>query len=199
MEQKGEITIIEKPDWVSWDEIKQCLFEAHAENRAKGINMAHYQWPAEKIKDSIGDKGIMLVALDGRKVVGTAALGDKFGKTWYANGRYGYMCFAGVLPEYGGKGIYNRLICERDRVALDLGYNVLVLDTHIENKIIQKTAIKNGYRYVRYFRAASKDHYSVVMAKWLDGYPYSKAYCWWKYYCSLVKEKTFSLYSRFKR
>ena len=88
------IQIIEKPDWVSWDDIKQCLFEAHSVNRAKGINMDHYQWPTEKIKESLGENGFMLVALDGDKVVGTAGIGEKFGNKWYSKGRYAYMCFA---------------------------------------------------------------------------------------------------------
>ena len=60
---ESNIQIVEKPDWVTWDDIKQCLFEAHAENRAKGINMAHYQWPVEKIKESLGERGIILVSI----------------------------------------------------------------------------------------------------------------------------------------
>jgi hypothetical protein len=110
----SDIKIIEKPDWVSWEDIKQCLYEAHSVNRAKGINMAHYQWPAEKIKESLGEKGFMLLALDGDKLVGTAGIGEKIGKNWYANGRYAYECFASVLPEYAGKGIYKMLEIRRE-------------------------------------------------------------------------------------
>ena len=138
------IQIVEKTDWVSWEDIKQCLTEAHAANRAKGIHMAHYQWPAEKIKESLGENGIMLVALDGQKVVGTAAIAEKNGKAWYATGRYAYMCFAGVLPEYCGQGIYKALIEKREQLAKSKDYKVLVLDTHSDNLTIQKTAINNG-------------------------------------------------------
>lgn len=182
-----DIQIIEKPDWVSWDDIKQCLTEAHAANRAKGINMAHYQWPAEKIKDSLGEHGVMLVALDDKKVVGMAAIGEKFGKVWYADGRYAYMCFAGVLPEYCGQGVYKALVEKREQIAKADNYKILVLDTHSDNLKIQKTAIDNGYKFVRFFRASSKDHYSVVMAKWLYGCPYSKLYCKWKFLVSKLK------------
>ena len=101
----NNIVIVERPDWVSWEDIKQCLVDAHAVNRVAGINMAHYQWPAERIKDSVGENGTMLVALDGNKVVGTAAIVEKKGKSWYAPGRYAYLCFAGILPEYSGQGI----------------------------------------------------------------------------------------------
>ena len=195
----SSIQIIEKPEWVSWDDIKQCLYEAHSVNRAKGISMAHYQWPAEKIQDSLGENGFMLVALDGDKLVGTAGIGEKYGNIWYANGRYAYECYAGVLPDYAGKGIYKMLEIRREEKAKEEGYDVLIFDTHSKNTHRIEIALKNGFRLVRFFRAASKDHYSVVMAKWLDGCPYSKAYCWWKYYCSLVKAKTFTLYSRFTR
>ena len=175
---------MEKPDWVSWDDIKQCLVDAHSVNRAKGMQMAHYQWPVEKIRDSLGHGGVMLVALDGEKVVGTAAIAEKNGRAWYANGRYAYMCFAGVLPGYGGHGIYKELVKKREGIAESQGYQKLLLDTHYHNKRIQEIAKKNGYRLVRFFRAASKDHYSVVMVKWLNGCPYSSFYCWMKFQTS---------------
>ena len=185
MEQN--IQILEKPDWVSWNDIRCFLFEAHTNNRAKGINMTHYQWSAEKIRESLGEKGIMLVALEGKKLVGTAGIAEKFGKSWYARGRYAYMCYAGVLPEYSGRGIYKALNNKREEIAKELGYHVLSLDTHRKNKQIQEIALKNGYKFVRFFMANSKDHYSVVMVKWLNGCPYSKLYCWLKFQESKVK------------
>ena len=178
---ESNIQIVEKPDWVTWDDIKQCLSEAHAENRAKGINMAHYQWPVERIKDSLGEKGVVLVALDGKKLVGTAAIGDKIGKTWYNSGPYAYICFDAVIPEYSGKGVFKLLDSKREQLAMYKGYRMLVFDTHSKNLHRQRIAQKNGYRLVRFFRAASKDHYSVVMAKWLDSCPYSKLYCKMQY------------------
>lgn len=177
---ENKIQIIEKPDWVSWDDIKQCLFEAHAENREKGINMSHYQWPAEKIRDFVGEKGVVLVAIEGKKVVGTAAIAEKFGKTWYAKGRYAYMCYASVLSSYNGKGLYHSLTEKREEIAKSMGFKTLVFDTHKNNRKIQSIAKKNSYRFVRFFRAGN-DHYSVVMAKWLDGCPYSKLYCKMQY------------------
>lgn len=175
------IQIVEKPDWVTWDDIKQCLVDAHAVNRARGIKMAHYQWPVEKMKESLGEKGVVLVALDGKRLVGTAAIGNKVGKTWYNKGSYAYICFDAVIPEYSGKGIFKLLDNKREKLATGLGYKTLVFDTHSRNVHRQQMAERNGYRLVRFFRAASKDHYSVVMAKWLDGCPHSSFYCWMKY------------------
>jgi len=193
------IQIIEKPDWVSWDDIKRCLNDAHAINRAKGINMTHYQWPADKIRDSLGENGVMLVALDGGKVVATAAIAEKKGKVWYTTDSYAYLCFVGVHPSYSGKGLYHSLTKKIEEIARLKGLKVLVFDTHKNNKIMQNASKKNGYRFVRFFQASSRDHYSVVMAKWMDGCPYSRVYCWWNYYCSLIKVKVFSLYSILNR
>ena len=181
---ENHINVIEKPEWVTWDDIKQCLTKAHAENRSKGINMSHYQWPVDRIKDSLGEKGVVLVALDGKNLVGTAAIGDKSGNNWYNSGSYAYICFDAVVPDYFGKGIFKLLDGKREQLAKNRGYNTLVFDTHIKNIHRKKIALKNGYRLVRFFRASSKDHYSVVMAKWLDGCPYSSFYCWVKYQMS---------------
>ena len=184
---KTAIQIVEKPEWVSWDEVKQCLYEAHAQNRAEGINMTHYLWPAEKIKESLGEKGIMLVALDGKKVVGTAAIADKTGTSWYTNGHYAYACFDAVIPDYRGRGVFKCLDNKRECIARGREYSALVFDTHSKNFYRQKIARKNGYRFVNYFMAKSGDHNSVVMAKWLKGCPYSSLYCWKHYYIKKMR------------
>lgn len=183
----GDISVIEKPEWVSWEEIKQCLFDAHAANRENGINMTHYQWPTDRIIKTLGDNGRMFVALDGEKLAGVAAVCDKTGDSWYAKGKYAYLGFAGVRPEYKGQGIYNELVSVRENHALMHGFNTIIFDTHQRNKVVQNKALKNGYRYVHFFRASSKDHYCVIMAKWPDGCPYSKLYCFYKYIISVIK------------
>ena len=183
----SNIQIVEKPDWISWDDIKQCLYEAHAVNRAKGINMTHYLWPAERIEESLGEGGEMLVALDGNRLIGTAAVADKIGKSWYANGHYAYVCFDAVHPDYAGKGIFKQLDAKREDLVRLKGYSVLIFDTNIKNTRRQKIALVQGYRYVRFFRGKNIDHYSVVMAKWINGCPYSKCYCYYRYQKSRLK------------
>ena len=44
------IQIIEKPEWVSWDEIRKVLWESHAENREKGIKNALPSLPSDEIR-----------------------------------------------------------------------------------------------------------------------------------------------------
>ena len=196
MIREKTIIIQEKPDWVSWDDIKQCLHEAHALNREKGINMARYQRPSEEIKKFVGDKGTVLVALDGNKVVGTATVMERCKKAWYVHGRYAYLGLAGVVPAYNGIGIYRDLTLKREEIAKRMGTRCLVFDTHYHNTYIQKMARKNGYRYVAYTHP--NNHYNVVMAKWLDGCPYSSCYCMLRFYWSVLKVKAYINLSGFK-
>ena len=183
----SNIRIVEKPDWVTWESVRQCLIDAHVMNRAKGIHMAHYLWSAEKIKESLGEKGKMFVALDGESAVGTAAISFKFGNFWYVHGEYAYMGFAGVLPAYKGHGIYKELIRLREEYARQKQCDILLFDTHSQNKHVQEIAKSNGYRLVRFFRAKSGDHYSVVLVKWINGCPFSSFYCWMRYQISKLK------------
>jgi len=200
MMNKTAIQIIEKPEWVSWDDIRQCLYEAHAPNREKGINMTHYLWPAEKIKESLGEHGVMLVALDGGKVVGTAAFAERTQKRWYTDGScYAFLCFDSVIPYYTGKGIFGLLDKKREEIAAGKGYSSLVFDTHSKNVRRQKIALKKKYKHVSFFRTSNGDHYNVIMSKWLDGCPYSSCYCMLRFYWSMLKEKAYINMSSFKR
>ena len=87
------IQIIEKPDWVSWDDIHEVLWKAHASNRANGIAMRKPSLLGNEIKKEIGENGKMFVAIVDGQLAGTAAIVHKEGKMWYNNGTYGYLCF----------------------------------------------------------------------------------------------------------
>ena len=149
--------------------------------------MSHYQWPEDKIKSYLGNNSVVLVALDGGKIVGTASLSIKHSDAWYTRGNYGYLCFAGVIPEYSGRGIYYALTEKREQVAISKGISVLSFDTHRKNDRIQKVAKRNGFRKVRFFRAKSGDHFNIVMTKWLNGCPFPKFYCSFRYILSIIR------------
>lgn len=171
----SDIRIVEKPDWVTWEAVRECLLAAHDANRGHGIVMAHHQWSAEKMRDSLRDGGVLFVALDGEKLVGTAGLGRVTPRFWYETGKCGNICFDSVLPDYAGQGVFRQLDVARERFAREQGYEILLFDTHARNLHRQRIARKAGYRLARYFRAYSRDHFNVVLVKWLKGCPYSAA------------------------
>jgi len=169
------IQIIEKPEWVSWDEIHNVLWKAHEKNRQNGIIMALPALPGNLIREKIEGHGKMFVALDGEKVVGTAALAIKQYSLWCGKGSYAYCCFASVLPEYNGKGIYKALDLRREELALSMGLVRIIGDTHENNQHRLDIAKKTGYKFVDL--KICKDHYNIVMVKWLNECPYSNFYC----------------------
>lgn len=169
------IQIVEKPDWVTWDDIHNVLVAAHAENRKNGIIMAFSVKPGDEIKEIIGKEGVMLIALDGNKVVGTAGLEIKQENRWYYHGKCAYQVFASVLPDYRGHGIYKSLSVIRDKKAKERNISVLIGATHENNKRRFTIWKEEGFKFVE-FRAGT-DHYNVIAAKWLNGdCPYSDFY-----------------------
>lgn len=184
----NSIQIIEKPDWVSWDDIHNVMWDAHAENREKGIIMSYPSLSGNEIKRKIGENGKMFVAIEGNKVVGTLALIKKTGKQWYISGQYGYLCFGAVLPEYSGKGIYRSLYQLAENTAKQMELLVLTRDTNEKNARMLKITKQEGYHYVACI--ASKDHYNIVRAKWLDKCPFPSWYIKMRYLISKLKIKS---------
>lgn len=175
------IQIMEKPDWVSWDDIQSVLQRAHASNRANGINMRKPSLPGKEIAKEIGDEGKMFVALDGNKVVGTSAIVIKRLNYWCARPHDKYACvyFASVLPEYAGQGIYKRLDLMREQEAKAMGVDKLLGDTHEMNKHRLSIAKRAGYQFVDYVYC--RDHFNIVFVKWLNGCPHSRFRVWFEY------------------
>ena len=172
---QDNIFIIEKPEWVSWDDIHEVLMIAHAENRAKGIKMRKPSLPGEEIRKELGEEGVMLVAIVDNRLVGTAAMLKKENKSWYNNGAFCYCCFDAVLPEYNGQGIYGKLCDKRIEIARNKGLNNLYVDTHHENTHAINVNLKNGFKCVDI--KMLPDHWNVVLFKWLDGCPYTDFRC----------------------
>jgi len=188
------VQIVEKPDWVSWDEIHHVIWKAHEANRQRGINMKFPSLPGEEIKKRIEGNGKMFVALDGNKVVGTAAIRTKKTNLWCGKGEYAYLCFASVLPEYRGQGIYKQLCICREKESLKEGISRVMFDTHEKNVRMEEINLKYGYKKVSYKRC--NDHCNIIFVKWLDGCPYSDAHCRWRFFISKMKVYAKSFLSR---
>lgn len=177
MNNQQEIVVVEKPDDVSWDDIQKCVCEAHAINHSKGIIMGNSKLSGEEIKQYIGNKGKMFVALVDGRIVGTGAVIRKRASLWCGkkDEEYAYFCFAAVLPQYCGLGIYKKIVLVRESLALSWGLDKILGDTHERNHNMLVGVRKNGSRFVDY--KVCKDHFNVVFVKWLGGCPYSRLRC----------------------
>ena len=169
------IQIMEKPDWVSWNDIHDVLWRAHEKNRENGITMRYPSLPGDEIRKRIEGKGKMLIAFEGNKIVGTSAIVFKEQNMWCGKGQYAYCCFDSVVPEKQGKGIYRLLYVQREKEAQLRGMDRMLLDTNETNQREIDVVLRNGFKKVAY--RFWKDHYNVVFVKWLDDCPYSDFRC----------------------
>ena len=191
------VVICEKPDSVSWEQISEVLVESHAENRQNGVYMPYPHLPPDEIRKKIEGRGIMLVAMMDEKLVGTAAMVFLNKKLWCGSGKYAYCCFASILPEYNGKGIYKEMCRIQEEMAREAGLNMMMFDTHEKNSRNLGHSIKAGYKFVdlKFYR----DHYNVVMVKGLDGCPYSSLRCSLSFFKRKWYVKTRTLLGRLKQ
>lgn len=183
----NSIQIVEKPDWISWDEIREVLWESHAENREQGINNALPSKSSDELRRFVGDRGKMFVALEGKKVVATGAVLIKNNRKWYSKGDYAYVCLGAILPEYRRRGIYFPFEKILEAYAKSFS-SLLVTDMHENNKTPQKLRLREGFQYVAY--KACKDHYNVVKAKWFNESPYPLWYIKFRFQLSKQYVKT---------
>ena len=166
----SNIRIAEKPEWISFEEIHELLYAAHASNREKGFNVRTAEMSGDELEKHLGASGKCFVALDGKKLVGTASYRILNRNYWCARGAVVDRVLAGVLPEYKGQHISTMLFKRIVDEAREKGYKYIESRTAEENEIVQKINVKDGYRYID-FLSTKTDHYTVVMLQWLDKCP----------------------------
>ena len=148
---------------------------------------------AEEMAEKVGGRGESFVALDDKKVVGTASIAIKRMSLWCGNEDYGFFCLAGVLPDYAGRGIYRRLCTKREDYSKTMGLNKICFDTNEKNSHLLSMAKKNGFLPVDL--KCCGDHYNVILVKWIHGSPYPrwysflqyKSHCLFRRSCFIVK------------
>ncbi|MBO4851512.1 MAG: GNAT family N-acetyltransferase [Prevotella sp.] len=184
-----KIVVKEKPENISWDEIHDLLWTAHAKNREAGMYMKAPAMSSEEMKAHVGENGKCFVAMDGEKLVGTCSFKIVCKNKWYAKGcKVAYCMLEGVLPEYQGRGVYSQLITFREEHIRQCHADLMEMNTAEHNLPVQKALLRKGWTYVD-FIAYKTTHYSVVMVKWLNDCPFSKWKCWWMFTSNKWKEK----------
>lgn len=169
----AEIRIVEKPDDISYDDIHDLLYSAHAENRARGLTVKTSLLSGEELRRSVGEAGRCFVALDGDRPVGTTSVAFKHRNRWYAHGKVAYKSMIGVLPSHAGRHLSDAFEPFVEDFARASGCDCIELHTAQRNAKMQRAARRQGYRRVDFISVAGEDHYTVVMMKWLGGAPCS--------------------------
>lgn len=170
---------MEKPDWVSWEDILTCIHEAHTVNGNKGFTMTAQYMTMEKFRQRLGD-GHCFVALVGNKVIGVTTVRFIKSRRWCTWGKMvAYNGLDGVLKEYQGTDVFLSLNALRYKCIKDSGIRIVEFNTAEHNEVVIKRNLKQGAKLVQFAHArlAKDKYYSVVIIKWLDGCPYPDWLC----------------------
>ena len=168
----SDIKYMEKPDWVSWEEICDCIHKANTVNDKKGFHMLFSDITPDEIKEKLKD-GKCLVALHDNKVVGTTSYIIRDLKRWYRHGKVLYHNYEAILPEFRGTDVYLGLCELKDKYVRESGIRVFQFHTAEKNKTIIRINKMYGFKLVQ-FKPTAKgaNYYSVTMVRWDDGCPF---------------------------
>lgn len=169
-----EIKFMEKPEWVSWEDVSECIYRSHQTNKSHGFEMVNANITADELKSDLKE-GHCFVALEGNRVVGTASI--KFFKNkrkWWTKDMVAYYCYDAILPEYRGTDVFFGLNEIRRLCFKQSGVRIHQFHTAEYNKTVLKINEKGGFKKVQYAPTGKgAKYYSVTMVKWMDGCPYS--------------------------
>ena len=187
----SEIQFMEKPDWVSWNDVCDCIHAANAINEKKGFHMLFSDIKPEEIEEKLKN-GKCFVALCDNKVVGTTSFEIRNLSHWYRHGKVIYHCFESVRPEYRGTDVYIGLCELKEKRVKETGIRVYQFHTAEHNKTIRKINVKYGFKHV-VFKPTKKGakYYSVTMVKWEDGCPFPDCFLKFMFNLSKFVTKTF--------
>ena len=168
----SKIEYLEKPEWVTWDDIHECLYKAHSVNRKKGFSMTNVGLSGEELKKKVGS-GHCFIALEGKRVVGVACLKIFKPNRWWTKKEVAYTFLDGIIPEYRGTDVFFGLEKIRNKFISDAGVRIRQCNTAEQNKTVIKLCTRGGYKIVQYSATGKgADYYSVIMVLWEDGCPY---------------------------
>lgn len=135
--------------------IMEIIKQAQVYFKVQGINQWQNNYPnVEAIKKDI-ENGYGYVLLKDNSIIGTVAVsfdGEKTYDTiyegqWKSNEEYAVIHRLAVGDKYKGMGVSSVIIKNIVATCLDRGVNSIRVDTHKENKSMQKLLKKNGFKY----------------------------------------------------
>ncbi len=188
--ESSRFQILEKPDWVSFDDIADVLHDAHSSTLESGMKFAASDQTGEEIRKRLGDNGTIFIALNEQRIVGVAGV-SLYNKCryWCWRGKpYAEIKLVGVRREYRQQGINNRLYSAAEEYAFR-HVDLILMHTAEENNVTIDSNIRHGWKIIDYKSFSKTNYYSVVMALWKNGSPYSDFYRKIRLFFNIFKTK----------
>ena len=138
------IRIMPKPDFITYEQIQDCLNKAHQVNERKGLVYATAHQTVDTLKEKLKDAVTYVALNDDNQVVATASVQFRQINHWYHNGDIALLKLVGVLPEYSGRNLALLLLILRGFETKRRKVEVMVTDSAEENIAIRKQCIKKA-------------------------------------------------------
>ena len=166
--ESDDIVIIKKPETVSYESIQTLLHTAHESNAAKGLVYGTANQTVEQLKNTLSKDSICFIAMNKNgKLVATGSVEFRKRSLLFMN--FAIACFGlyGVLPEYKGRKLGNKILDKCIETSLAKGYKYIYCSTAAENNsIVRQMYKKRGFKKMDYFKAKANNFYSVRYLKW---------------------------------
>ena len=136
-------------------EIMSIIKESQNYFKEKGINQWQDGYPNEESIISDIEAKESYVLLENNKIIATAYVsfsGESdydviYDGKWLSKGKYAVVHRVAVLNEMKGNGIASELFKNIEKICLESNINNIRIDTHRENKSMQRFLNKNGFEY----------------------------------------------------
>lgn len=185
-----EIKYMEKPEWVSWEDVRNCITAAHQTNKKLGFEMLNSKLTAEELMDRLKECHCFVALVD-KNVVGTLSVKLQRLKKWWVKDIVAYYCYDAILPKYRGTDIFFELSLKRWAFVNKTGVKIHQFNTAEHNKTVIKINEKEGYKLVQFSPTMKgADYYSVTMVKWDDGCPFPDWFLKFMFNLSKIVSKT---------
>lgn len=188
----SEIQFMEKPDWVSWDSVRECLNAAHKTNKKSGFEMRNSTISTDELLEEVKDSRCFIAMVD-NTVVGVTCFRIENKKKWWRRGPAIYHFGDGILPQYRGTDVYFNVQALKYKFVEESGVRVQYFRTSSKNKTVIKINKKYGFKLVQFQPTKNRmeNYYQVTMVKWDDGCPFSDGFLNFMFSLSKIVTKTF--------
>lgn len=187
----NEIQYMEKPEWVSWESIRNCISAAHQSNKKYGFEMLNSKLTtAEELMCRMKDCHCF-VAIEDKNVVGTLSVKLQRKRKWWTKDLVAYYCYDAILPKYRGTDVYFDLLQKRKEYVKKTGVKIHQFNTAEHNKPVIRMNIKKGFKPVQFTPTMKgANYYSVTMVKWDEGCPFPDWFLKFMFNLSKIISKT---------
>ena len=158
---KERFDIIEKPEWVSAEEICNLIHRAHVVNFEKHLLYGSATITTDDIDKLLSvAKCFVVVDAMGKKLIGVGFVKPFQKKGTFFSGKACDFCRTAIDLDYQGKGLYSCLL-KQGLNSLPKDVEYCTLSTAEENNAVCRSVEKFGFRRINYSAHSNNNFYSV--------------------------------------